>query len=818
MLLSKITINNFRLIVNAELDVHRNITLIVGRNNTAKTSCMSILEKVVKNKVLSYNDYPLQRRKYAFILLAQFMRKKITYEQLCKRLPLTSIEFLIDYSLDDAEDNLGALSPFIIDVDVDTTTALVKAEYSLKMDEESLRNYFHTCFYKDGAFALDPQETKEVCSTNFSKIFELVIYAINPKNKADVQIKTQKELADLFPFYPIPAERVLGEATEQNYNSLGTLISSYFSVDIKNLDPKIAADVLKLRETVEEANKSIQRESSNLLSSIVGKAIGFGYPNGEELQLGVNTKLQIDNQIKDQTELTYTAPLAGEALPSSHNGLGYKNLIPSTIHSFAWNAIKQYQSTLIKIISEDESLWSTEGDFFAIRKVEYTLGHRYNENGIMYLYHDDVIRLFAALLDNAKFRRVFSDKYPLILIDEYQDSLKPIIDRFLEYFISLNSGPQFGFFGDSWQTIYQSNKACGLIQHENIVEIKKGANFRSAPKIVDLLNFIRPELPQRSAIDNFAGEVTVITCDDYIGERRTDRNFKGDLPSPELKERLNGLMKHIKHSCIPASENVKTLMITHRVLAAQQGYNKLLDILKDGLRDKEDPFLLFFMEQLEPIYQALETNDMQLLFDTLKLKRYPITKKAEKVKWKNLQEALKIARQKNSVDVLQTVFEAKLIPIPAKIDGYYDLYLNAPETMYSGADVTIKDFLDIEYEQFLAAINYFHPEADFSTEHGVKGEEYDNVIFVISKGWNQYQFETYTPMIKNGYPQDKEAAYIRNRNLFYVCCSRPKKRLYFFVSVPVDRVFRKFLAEMVGEDNILTYSEFLNSQNHSKTE
>ena len=488
-------------------------------------------------------------------------------------------------------------------------------------------------------------------------------------------------------------------------------------------------------------------------------------------------------------------------------------IIPSTIHSFAWNAIKQYQSTLIKFISEDETFRSTEGDFFAIRKVEYTLGHRYNENGIMYLYHDDVIRLFAALLDNAKFRRVFSDKYPLILIDEYQDSLKPIIDRFLEYFISLNSGPQFGFFGDSWQTIYQSNKACGLIQHENIVEIKKGANFRSAPKIVDLLNFIRPELPQRSAIDNFAGEVTVITCDDYIGERRTDRNFKGDLPSPELKERLNGLMEHIKQSCIPASENIKTLMITHRVLAAQQGYNKLLDILKDGLRDKEDPFLLFFMEQLEPIYQALETNDMQLLFDTLKLKRYPITKKSEKVKWKNLQEALKIARKKTSVDVLQTVFESKLIPIPAKIEGYYDLYLNAPETMYSGADVTIKDFLDIEYEQFLAAINYFHPEADFSTEHGVKGEEYDNVIFVISKGWNQYQFETYVPMIKNGYPQDKEAAYIRNRNLFYVCCSRPKKRLYFFVSVPIDRVFRKFLTEMVGEDNILTYSEFLNFQN-----
>lgn len=488
-------------------------------------------------------------------------------------------------------------------------------------------------------------------------------------------------------------------------------------------------------------------------------------------------------------------------------------IIPSTIHSFAWNVIKQYQSTLINCISKNKSFHPFEEYFSAIRKVDYKLGHRYYENGVMYLGHDDIILLFSSLLDNTKFRNVFSNKYPLILIDEYQDSLKLIIEKFLQYFISLNLGPQFGFFGDSWQTIYHTNKVYGLINHNNIVEIKKGVNFRSASKIVDILNFIRPNLIQRSAIDNFSGEVTVITCDDYTGERRLDGNFKGDLPSIKLQERLNSLIDHIKHNCIPTNENIKVLMITHRVLAVQQGYYKLLDILNESLKDKEDPFLLFFMEQIEPIYQALQKLDMQLLFDTLKLKRYPVTKKADKAKWKNLQENLKIARTKTSLDVLQTVFESKLIPIPPKIEEFYDLYLHAPETIYSGTNVTIKNFLDIEYEQFLAAINYFHPETDFSTEHGVKGEEYDNVIFVISKGWNQYQFETYTPMIKNGYPSDKEAAYIRNRNLFYVCCSRPKKRLYIFVSVPVDQVFRNFLTEMVGQDNILTYSEFLNSRN-----
>ena len=89
-------------------------------------------------------------------------------------------------------------------------------------------------------------------------------------------------------------------------------------------------------------------------------------------------------------------------------------------------------------------------------------------------------------------------------------------------------------------------------------------------------------------------------------------------------------------------------MITHKVLAAQQGYERLLSIINDGLRDKEDPFLLFFMDTVEPIYHALETLNMQLIFDTLGIKRYPITKKSEKEKWKIFQEKLREAREEKS--------------------------------------------------------------------------------------------------------------------------------------------------------------------------
>ena len=484
-------------------------------------------------------------------------------------------------------------------------------------------------------------------------------------------------------------------------------------------------------------------------------------------------------------------------------------ILPSTIHSFAWNAIKQYQKFLIDTVTTNEEYRADDGDLNQVTEVTYTLGHRYKENGIQYLYHDDVLKLFCALLDNTKFRRVFANKYPLILIDEYQDTYKPIIDRFIGHFIEKETGPQFGFFGDAWQTIYQSNKACGKIENDKIEVIKKGSNFRSAPRIVRLLNELRPALPQKSAIDGFDGEVFAITCDDFSGVRRTERNFKNDLPADELKERLNNIRQKIKEAT-PNDEDLKVLMITHKVLASQQGYEKLLDILDDGLRDKEDPFLIFFTDTVEPIYHALATSNTQLLFDTLGIKRYPITKKSEKAEWKNLYNQLTNARTQKAIDVLETIIHSRLIPIPPNVDNWYRIYEDAPETLYA-SETSVQQFLSIEYAQFIAVRDFLYPNAQFSTEHGVKGEEYDNVVFVISKGWNQYQFETYAPMItgKAPIPKDKETAYERNRNLFYVCCSRPKKRLFFFVTVPIEATFRAFLKDLVGEDNILTYHQFM---------
>ena len=324
MQLSKIRIKNYRLLIDAELEVDPKTTLIVGRNNTAKTSCFSCIGNVLEGKTVSFNDYPLFRREDFYAQIALFMEKKLSYEELCKQIEVVSIDFLVDYSLDDPDDNLGALSPFIIDVDVNTTTALIRAEYRLKTDEKTLWALLESSYYKDGAFS-PSEEAHEVLVDNFDKLFGLTVYAINPNNMEDKQVKSQKELHDLFPFHTIPAERVLGEDDTHN-SSLGSLISGFFDMSEADLDPKVAEEIKMLRTIVEKANKDVQKQSDEILSSVVNSSIGFGYPNIEELKLGVTTQLSIDDQIKNQTKLSYISGTANESLPSSNNGLGYKNL------------------------------------------------------------------------------------------------------------------------------------------------------------------------------------------------------------------------------------------------------------------------------------------------------------------------------------------------------------------------------------------------------------------------------------------------------------------------------------------------------------
>ena len=63
----------------------------------------------------------------------------------------------------------------------------------------------------------------------------------------------------------------------------------------------------------------------------------------------------------------------------------------------------------------------------------------------------------------------------------------------------------------------------------------------------------------------------------------------------------------------------------------------------------------------------------------------------------------------------------------------------------------------------------------YSTKHGVKGDEFDNVLVLLDDAganWNQYSFGNLLAGADKS-----ESRLLRTRNLFYVCCSRAKKNL-----------------------------------------
>lgn len=63
MRLSKIKIKNYRLLIDAELEVDSKTTLIVGRNNTAKTSCFECIGKVLAGTPFFFQRLPVVKKR-----------------------------------------------------------------------------------------------------------------------------------------------------------------------------------------------------------------------------------------------------------------------------------------------------------------------------------------------------------------------------------------------------------------------------------------------------------------------------------------------------------------------------------------------------------------------------------------------------------------------------------------------------------------------------------------------------------------------------------------------------------------------------------
>lgn len=103
----------------------------------------------------------------------------------------------------------------------------------------------------------------------------------------------------------------------------------------------------------------------------------------------------------------------------------------------------------------------------------------------------------------------------------------------------------------------------------------------------------------------------------------------------------------------------------------------------------------------------------------------------------------------------------------------------------------------------LKASAYINDKTLYSTKHGVKGAEFENVVVVLGRGWNHYNWSAFLEKVNQGNVNEEDReTFERNRNLFYVACSRPRKRLCLLFTQELTAGAMQGLERLFGEDNI----------------
>ena len=213
MYLRKIEIKNYRLWKEATIELEQGSTVIVGKNNTGKTSFIDIIQRIIKNAKISFNDYPLNERKSLYENIKNYLDETITFEELAEAFSLPSVLFYIDYSLEDENESLGFLSPFIIDTDDTITEAKIDAAYLFIASQEQFDSYFSKEILNDE----NPEnKIKTIIEKEFTSIIKLDISTINPKDITKRRKIDHKEFENLLHVFTIKAERNMDESEVLN--------------------------------------------------------------------------------------------------------------------------------------------------------------------------------------------------------------------------------------------------------------------------------------------------------------------------------------------------------------------------------------------------------------------------------------------------------------------------------------------------------------------------------------------------------------------------------------------------------------------------
>ncbi|MCY4089147.1 MAG: AAA family ATPase [Candidatus Saccharibacteria bacterium] len=503
-------------------------------------------------------------------------------------------------------------------------------------------------------------------------------------------------------------------------------------------------------------------------------------------------------------------------------------------------------------------------EYLKTENITYREQHNF-ERGVV--SHDQVIPLARKMFENhSLLADIVNDRYRYILVDEYQDTFDDALVILLQYLKTSKKRGVIGLFGDEMQAIYENSASANREQliKESCELISKEDNRRNPAQVIALINKFRSDgLEQIASIEEsspnyrkegsikfiystvsysikdikklqffdtwdfgnstatkelyltkkliaeesgFAGLMDIYTNDQIIKYKSlVSKRIKEDNVEIDENERFGKIIERMglpqdkktkdfiskNEDLYEFAKNLPYKSISGTYLKADQliGRKKKQQIQLSQTGDDRDDLINHLLDIQECIYLYSGKQYNKFIQKT----DYKVGCIADK---ETLRASIESMRHMEEGVISAVIEAANRMGIWQKGSAIKSFLQTNPYTYYRVGPV--------KYKELIALYNYIEDYTPYSTQHNIKGTEYDNVFIVLDNGnWNKYNFQS---LFENS--SSNQEALQRTTRLFYVCCSRAKNELVVYFNRPTQGVING-AKELFGEENILCIDSFV---------
>lgn len=365
MRIAKIQVEGFRLLRNIEILMEPSSTVIVGRNNSGKTSLTDVFDRFTPSgPSFRFQDFSAANRG----LFVDAKKARLAGQApavVLAMLPRMAVTLTFDY--DEQAKDVGPLSPFLIDLDTDSRSVIARLEYapSLKTLAALLELPGEGDAAAEGqgeAMLLAAEEVPAPVPVNaveagsvtgdveanavpgdldppwkdaffrhlndaIPAAYGVQVWAIDPTNSDNRRQLDEAKFSALLQTNFVRAQRTLDHASQGDADVIGKLLGALYKTaksPSAAVSDRELADRLKL--SVEEIERGVQKDFDQLLDQLLPAMDILGFPGANDAKLLPETTLKVEALLNDHTKVVYRS-MDGVHLPEGYNGLGTRNLI-----------------------------------------------------------------------------------------------------------------------------------------------------------------------------------------------------------------------------------------------------------------------------------------------------------------------------------------------------------------------------------------------------------------------------------------------------------------------------------------------------------